>query len=248
MSVKKNGKVKYRIDSYDYRLEVIIDLEGADGDSFILARISEDLISAINSIKMKIISLENERTSIKEKLEDAHKSIWSSKTKCGELQSELSIVEKAIENKKTEIVSIYNGYLKEHAANPIILMNWIKEIPVYATYGGHLYKFDRVGYSQNEMLLQINELEDKERRKYERLSHKYNSNNKTDLEKKRTAIPEEVRIDVWRRDKGKCVKCGSRDRLEYDHIIPVSKGGSNTARNIELLCERCNREKQDNIQ
>jgi Holliday junction DNA helicase RuvB len=63
----------------------------------------------------------------------------------------------------------------------------------------------------------------------------------------RTAIPSEVRREVWRRDGGKCVKCGSRERLEYDHIIPVAKGGSNTARNIELLCETCNRAKSDLI-
>jgi len=36
---------------------------------------------------------------------------------------------------------------------------------------------------------------------------------------------------------------GSNERLEFDHIIPVSKGGSNTARNIELRCEACNRRK-----
>ena len=65
---------------------------------------------------------------------------------------------------------------------------------------------------------------------------------------KRDAIPSEIRREVWRRDGGKCVKCGSREKLEYDHIIPVSKGGSNTARNIELLCEACNRAKSDLIQ
>ena len=64
----------------------------------------------------------------------------------------------------------------------------------------------------------------------------------------RQGIPSEVRREVWRRDGGKCVKCGSRENLEYDHIIPVSKGGSNTARNIELLCEACNRSKNDSIQ
>ena len=56
-------------------------------------------------------------------------------------------------------------------------------------------------------------------------------------------FPPQVKISVWRRDEGKCVKCGSQEKLEYDHIIPVSKGGSNTERNIQLLCEKCNRSK-----
>jgi hypothetical protein len=60
---------------------------------------------------------------------------------------------------------------------------------------------------------------------------------------RREAIPERVRHEVWRRDRGTCVECGSRGRLEYDHIIPVSRGGANTVRNIELRCEPCNRRK-----
>ncbi|HEX3625401.1 MAG TPA: hypothetical protein VH280_08250 [Verrucomicrobiae bacterium] len=46
----------------------------------------------------------------------------------------------------------------------------------------------------------------------------------------RKSVPTDVRREVWRRDGGVCVKCGSRVNLEYDHIVPVSKGGSNTAR------------------
>jgi hypothetical protein len=53
----------------------------------------------------------------------------------------------------------------------------------------------------------------------------------------------EVRREVWRRDEGKCIKCGSQERIEFDHIIPVTMGGSNTTRNIQLLCETCNRDK-----
>jgi hypothetical protein len=64
---------------------------------------------------------------------------------------------------------------------------------------------------------------------------------------KREPIPERVRHEVWRRDQGQCVDCGSRERLEFDHIIPVSGGGSNTARNIELRCEPCNRKKAAKI-
>ena len=64
---------------------------------------------------------------------------------------------------------------------------------------------------------------------------------------KRERISDEVKVSVWRRDGGSCVRCGSRENLEYDHIIPVSKGGSNTVRNIELLCESCNRTKSNRI-
>ena len=63
----------------------------------------------------------------------------------------------------------------------------------------------------------------------------------------RLPIPDDVKIFVWKRDQGKCVKCSSQNNLEFDHIIPVSKGGSNTARNIQLLCESCNRKKSKNI-
>ena len=61
-------------------------------------------------------------------------------------------------------------------------------------------------------------------------------------------ISSSVKIAVWRRDQGKCVDCESKEKLEYDHIIPVAKGGSNTERNIQLLCEKCNRKKSATIQ
>lgn len=67
----------------------------------------------------------------------------------------------------------------------------------------------------------------------------------TDDERK--PIQDDVKMTVWQRDNGKCVKCGGRENLEFDHIIPFSKGGSNTERNIQLLCESCNREKYNNI-
>ena len=62
-------------------------------------------------------------------------------------------------------------------------------------------------------------------------------------EKRNRSIPQKVKDSVWNRDGGKCVECGSNEDLEFDHIIPFSKGGANTYRNIQLLCEHCNRSK-----
>ena len=65
--------------------------------------------------------------------------------------------------------------------------------------------------------------------------------------KRSRRITQEVKDKVWNRDGGKCVECGSNENLEFDHIIPHSKGGANTYRNIQLLCEPCNRSKSAKI-
>jgi len=61
-------------------------------------------------------------------------------------------------------------------------------------------------------------------------------------------IPPSVKLEVWKRDRGKCVLCGSRENLHFDHIIPFSRGGSSLlAKNIQLLCVRHNLQKHDKI-
>lgn len=62
-------------------------------------------------------------------------------------------------------------------------------------------------------------------------------------------IPPSVKRNVWARDKGKCVKCGSTTNLHFDHILPFSKGGTSLKEeNIQLLCARHNLEKRDKIE
>lgn len=116
-------------------------------------------------------------------------------------------------------------------------------------FGHSLWKVteSEVALSQNDLKLLFLEAVDKERKKFERLKNKFSGVAGQKLENKRECIAEEVRIFVWRRDEGKCVKCGSQQNLEFDHIIPVAKGGGKTARNIQILCEKCNREKSTNI-
>jgi hypothetical protein len=60
-------------------------------------------------------------------------------------------------------------------------------------------------------------------------------------------IPRDVRQRVWQRYAGRCAECGAGDYLEFDHIIPVAKGGGNSDSNVQLLCRRCNLKKSDAI-
>jgi hypothetical protein len=64
---------------------------------------------------------------------------------------------------------------------------------------------------------------------------------------RRDPIPEDVKLLVWARDGGCCIRCGSKQELHFDHIIPVAKGGGNSAKNIQLLCQTCNLKKSDRI-
>lgn len=64
----------------------------------------------------------------------------------------------------------------------------------------------------------------------------------------RRVIPTLVKLEVWRRDGGRCVMCGATDELHFDHIVPFSKGGTSlVAENIQLLCARHNIQKRDRI-
>jgi hypothetical protein len=62
-------------------------------------------------------------------------------------------------------------------------------------------------------------------------------------------IPTDVKMEVWKRDKGKCVLCGSQENLHFDHVLPFSKGGTSLlAANIQVLCAIHNLQKRDKIE
>lgn len=53
------------------------------------------------------------------------------------------------------------------------------------------------------------------------------------------------RQNVFRRDDHKCVYCGDKENLTLDHVVPRSKGGSNTWDNLLTCCGSCNVKKGD---
>jgi hypothetical protein len=59
----------------------------------------------------------------------------------------------------------------------------------------------------------------------------------------RKKIPTEVRQFVLERDGYACRHCGATDGLALDHVFPWSKGGSDRAENLQVLCQPCNSSK-----
>jgi 5-methylcytosine-specific restriction endonuclease McrA len=60
-------------------------------------------------------------------------------------------------------------------------------------------------------------------------------------------IPAAVKRAVWARDGGCCAwrledgsVCGSRRRVQYDHVRPEARGGESTVENVRLLCQAHN--------
>ena len=56
-----------------------------------------------------------------------------------------------------------------------------------------------------------------------------------------------TRKKVYQRDGGRCCyesqdgrRCSAAGRLEFDHIVPLAKGGSDDADNLRLLCRTHN--------
>jgi hypothetical protein len=75
------------------------------------------------------------------------------------------------------------------------------------------------------------------------ISHKQDYSEHTRL------IPTHVKIEVFKRDKWKCVLCWYDKNLHYDHDFPFSKWWSSlTSKNVRILCAKCNLKKSDNIE
>jgi hypothetical protein len=86
---------------------------------------------------------------------------------------------------------------------------------------------------------------DRERRRQRRLdrAHAALQQEHAASEPRREPLPREVRLAVWRRDRGRCRECGHGFDLQYDHVIPLALGGASSVENLQLLCGDCNRAK-----
>ena len=64
-------------------------------------------------------------------------------------------------------------------------------------------------------------------------------------------IPRQIMFKVVRRDNHICQICHKYvpdDKIQFDHLIPISKGGPTIVDNLRLLCDDCNRKKSNALQ
>lgn len=105
-----------------------------------------------------------------------------------------------------------------------------------------LFVFDGQ-YTADEMRMLMGEYLDDLRARMERAAMARDSD-RDEVDAERPGdIPERVRALVWRRDRGRCSVCWGTTELEFDHVIPRSLGGASTAKNVQVLCVRCNEKK-----
>jgi 5-methylcytosine-specific restriction protein A len=57
---------------------------------------------------------------------------------------------------------------------------------------------------------------------------------------RRKKISRAKRERIFARDRYRCRDCGVDHDLTIDHVIPVSKGGTNEVKNLRTLCAPCN--------
>jgi hypothetical protein len=120
----------------------------------------------------------------------------------------------------------------------------------YFAFRNKIIKVEEAGgASRDELLVHIKHFVLKKEKGFDKVSKEVEAFERmSEVEAaRRQNIPDAVKLFVWQRDQGKCVKCGSNEKLEFDHVIPFAMGGSNTERNLQLLCESCNRSKGKSI-
>jgi len=255
---KKKAKVKKQLAAIEYKEKAIVkeieELKAREEQFKILGQVEirirnrqcQILFSCPNDLAAFIESQNHEPILLNGKLNGItdESYVFPEEPERGSYQS-WEAFDRALKRHRAKVKKVRDRIAREREA-----LEKCFELCSFYVYKNDLYFFDALDtHTSEEKILLIKQHHFKQEKKFERLRKEIRLFEKLESMEvqSREPIPEDIRFLVWRRDGGKCVKCGSRRDLEFDHIIPVSKGGSNTERNIQLLCQRCNREKHNKI-
>ena len=135
-------------------------------------------------------------------------------------------------NKKSpnEISKMINAWLDEYYGNKKTQQGDKYKAWNLTDEGGVMFAAARIGIISKRHLEKWHEKRKKESRKIVRAN--------------RNECPEELRQKILKKY-GICVICGSEKDLTVDHIVALSKGGTNVESNLWCLCRKCNASKSN---
>jgi hypothetical protein len=110
---------------------------------------------------------------------------------------------------------------------------------------GDAFFWENAGYKPQDVLALVRDRERRHERELDRAHMLMGA--EAAREHKRERPNKAMRQEVFARDGGACVECGSTFDIQYDHIIPIALGGSNSVGNLQILCGECNRAKSASI-
>ena len=116
----------------------------------------------------------------------------------------------------------------------------------YAFLRDTLFVFDGQ-YSEDEMQMLMSEYMRSLQERMQVAAEERDTLRNMEESERPSEIPERVRTYVWRRDMARCAVCGSVQDLEFDHIIPRSRGGASTVGNVQIICASCNEKKRAQV-
>lgn len=174
---------------------------------------------------------------------------------CGNIRLAQKVKEYYISHKNEETIKKDAEYSKKYREE-----NWeylAKQKKIYSD--GHKEEkrlYDKQYREKNKHALEIKQ---KEYLKTEDGKNaRRNSQHRYTARKKGAPVVEKIDYDfIWERDNGKCCLCKKKIDLniprnepmglQYDHIVPLSKGGEHTNKNLQLSHTVCNQSKNNNI-
>jgi hypothetical protein len=110
---------------------------------------------------------------------------------------------------------------------------------------GQAFFWENAGYKAQDVLALVR---DRDRRHARELDRAHMLMGAEGAREHRRERPNKaMRQEVFSRDGGACVECGSTFDIQYDHVIPIALGGSNSVGNLQILCGECNRAKSASV-
>ena len=118
----------------------------------------------------------------------------------------------------------YSGLMEQQQQRPVTVMTDPLSNKTWWMFKDEFYWEDEQFSVREVAILIIDNIKQRKKR-VERAAARINQGNSR-LTRRRQPIPDDVKVNVWQRDRGRCVKCGSQEALDSITSSPCPKEGA----------------------